>query len=471
MYVLIDRNSNVSIKKQLYDGIIELIFSGSLNEGDKVPSTRGLSLDLNIARNSVIEIYEQLVAEGYFYCVKGRGTFVSMVMHEKRQIHTAELDTRDDDQYKGVEDEEYDHINLYPGTPDLEHFPSRFWLKYLKDYFYGPSNKILGFSEFKGYIPLRNELVKYLRKHKGITCRNDQVFITNGTSGALNQIALTLMHSHHHMLTEEYVIDLVPNIFWCHGFKVEGISVDDQGMVVSEIPNKSSSHLIYTAPAHHMPVGGIMPVSRRQELIQYASKGNHIIIEDDYDSEFRHVGAPVNALKQIDADCVIYLGTFSKTLGPGLRIGYMVVPDSLLEVFNHAYRKSYGHVQVMDQYCLYRLLSEGQYEKHIYKMTRIYKKKSEQLMSSINKYIKEPIEIIGRESGLHISLRYKNRRFNIQDKRVFETVGLMIDYVEDYAIDLGDKTTTNTIVIGFGHLSLDEIEEGIKRLSMIENKE
>lgn len=470
MYVLIDRNSNVSIKKQLYDGVIDLIFSGSLNEGDKVPSTRGLSMDLNIARNSVIEIYEQLVAEGYFHCIKGRGTFVSKVMHNEHRIDNDEKIKEPDlvSVLSGV-NQEGDYIDLYPGTPDLEHFPSRFWLKYLKDYFYGPSKKILGFSEFKGYLPLRNELVKYLRKHKGINCNADQIFITNGTSGGLNQIALTLMHSHHEVLTEEYVVGLVPNIFRCHGFNVEGVQVDKHGLVVGEMPKKDTPQVIYTAPAHHMPVGGIMPVARRQALIQYATEGNHIIIEDDYDSEFRHIGAPVNALKQIDADCVIYMGTFSKTLGPGLRVGYMVVPDSLLEQFNHAYRKSYGHVQVMDQYCLYRLIADGQYEKHIYKMTRVYKKKSERLFKAISKYIKEPIEIVGKESGLHVSVGYKNRVFEIKDKGIFESVGLTVNFVEDYAIDLKGRTTTNTIVIGFGHLSLDEIEEAILRLSQIKD--
>lgn len=469
MFITIDRNSSISVKKQLYDGLTALILDGTLSKGDKLPSTRALARQLNIARNSVIEIYEQMVAESYFASEKGKGTFVAKSLKTEAYIKDKpRLNASEPDIIRKKVKEKENIISFYPGTPDLGHFPGKQWLNYLKDYMYGPNKKILGFSEFKGFLPLRKELVTYLRKHKGINCTEDHVFITNGTSGALNQIALTFMHDHDKMLAEKMVIDIVPNIFWCHGFQVEGLAVDEKGIITDLLPEGRRKHVIYTAPSHQMPLGGVLPVDRRRELIDYASKGGHIIIEDDYDSEFRFIGAPVNALKQIDSDCVIYLGTFSKTLGPGLRVGYMVVPDSMLELFNHVYRKSYGHVQVMDQYCLYRLLEDGQYEKHIYKMTKIYRKKSELLQKLIAEKLGDEVEIIGGTSGLHIALKYKDRKFKTGDEEVFCAVGLEVDYVTDYLFEDHEMTDeTDTIILGFGHLSLKEIEEGIRRLSLI----
>lgn len=463
MFITIDRNSSVSIKKQLYNGLTGMILEGTLSFMDKMPSTRRMAEELSIARNSVIEIYEQLTAEGYLFSEKGKGTFVTKLASVDELCARPETKEYVGERLSEEEDDS-DRICFYPGTPDLEHFPAKHWMTYLKDYMYGPNKKILGFSEQNGYRPLRTALVTYLKKHKGIVCCEENIFITNGTSGALNQIALTLRVRYKTLLSEELAIDIVPNIFWCYGFKVEGTSVDHKGINVDRMPEREAPQLIYTSPSHQMPLGGVLPIDRRCDLVEYARHGGHMIIEDDYDSEFRFVGAPVNALKQIDPDSVIYLGTFSKTLGPGLRVGYMVVPDHMVDTFNHTYRKSYAHVQVMDQYCLYRLLDEGQYEKHIYKMTKIYKKKSELLAAKIQSCLGDSVEVIGGESGLHISLRFRDRKFDVSDKSIFHDVGLEVDFVTDYLFEDKGIIETDTVIIGFGHLSLKEIEEGVKRL-------
>lgn len=474
MFVEIDRNSNVSIKKQLYDGLTSLILSQGLIAKDKLPSTRMLASQLDIARNSVIEIYEQLVAEGYAFSKKGKGTFVSDVS----EYVTGDFEifeTKNISKHEVLTDP--DTISFVPGKPDLGHFPSRLWMNYMKDYLYSSKPEKVGYTQVKGYWPLRNELVQYLKKHKGITCDEEHIFITNGTSGALNYIGVSMNTTIEHMITESPVMDFVPEIFKCYNYQISGCCVDKYGMDIDKLPKGLEKSLIYTSPSHQMPLGGVMPIHRRQKLIKYAQEEGHYIIEDDYDSEFRYKGAPVNALKQLDTDRVIYLGTFSKTLGPGLRMGYMVVPDSLLELFNYSYNSTYRHVQTMDQYLVYRLMNEGQFERHIYKMTKLYKKKRETLLESIKTYIFDRVKIIGSEAGLHLCLKYEDRVFDVSDQRKLESLGVSIDLLTEYLLEnIGKENeenenegkqkslSTDTLIIGFGHLSLEEIEQGIKIL-------
>lgn len=465
MHVKLDRNSVVSIKKQLYNGLISMILDGTLSADEQLPSTRLLASELDIARNSVIEIYEQLVAEAYAYSLTGQGTFIADLEGSLYDKATTPSDCSRNTEYESEIKVDQSNISFVPGTPDLEHFPSRLWLDYMKDYLYAPKNKKVGYSDLKGYEPFRQELVFYLKKHKGFDCRADQIFITNGTSGALNLIAVTMRHKISNLLTESPVMHFVPEIFKCYDYDINTVKVDEKGLVTEDLKPMLKSCLIYTAPSHQMPLGVAMPINRRQELIRYAVEGGHFIIEDDYDSEFRYSGAPMNALKQIDTDRVIYMGTFSKTLGPGLRIGYMVVPNSLIEPFDKIYYNTYSHVQTMDQYCLYRLIKEGQYEKHIYKMTKLYKKKRDQLLLSVEKYLGDSVKVIGNVAGLHVSIRYHNRVFSEKDRVEMLGKGIEVDFLTDYLITKEKERTTDTLVIGFGHLSIREIEEGIKALA------
>jgi len=459
MYIAIDRNSPLSIKKQLYNGLTTLILEGTLSTGDKLPSTRALATQLNIARNSVIEIYEQLVAEGYAVSKTGQGTYIDDVIMMSKPFDTSEIQ-------KGSSTPLVDEniISFIPGTPDLGHFPSKMWMSYQKDYFYHLDDNKVGYTEAKGDLLLREQLVHYLRRQKGISCTIDQVFITSGTSGALNTIAVTLKNDYLKLMTESPVMDFVPKIFNQYDYDIQPLTVDEQGLITEKLIKTKSLSLIYTAPSHQMPVGGVLPINRRKELLDYAIMGNHIIIEDDYDSEFRQFGASINALKQLDSNSVIYLGTFSKTLGPGLRIGYMVIPDVLVKKFDQSYELTYKHVQTIDQYCLYRMISDGRYEKHIYKMNQLYKRKREKLLKVVHQHIKGEFKVNGSHTGLHISLKFADYKFNRYDQDQLLKNNLEIELLTDYLVK-DDQEDTDTLIIGFGHLSEQTIEDGVKILA------
>ncbi len=500
MFIDIDRNSQVSIKKQLYDALTTMILDGTLACNEKLPSTRVMAEELNIARNTVVEIYEQLTAEAYLESITGKGTYVAKIdtnarlrevqqgRNQSGKRFSANCDTTVKHTKQRLDNGFYSeshpnhssgYISLVAGHPDLNHFPSKLWLSSIQECLYDYDNRVLGYGDPKGYLPLRRTIVDYLHKHKGIRCVADQVYITNGTSGALNTIGMAFKPSFKRLVTESPGIHFVANIFKSYEYDICPVEVDELGMCVEKLIEAGNpiNSLIYTTPSHQFPLGGTMPINRRQQLIDYAAKENHIIIEDDYDSEYRYHGAPVNAIQLLGPEQVIYLGTFSKTLAPGLRIGYMIVPMRYANAFNDIYNMTYKHVQTMDQYALSKLMSNGAYEKHIYKMRRLYKKKSVVLCQTLEKCFGNAIVIRGRHSGLHIAVVFKNQVFTFDSHQLFNEHGLEIDVLSDYAInpeakikntDDMDKETkalsTDTLIIGFGHLDEAAIEEGVKRL-------
>jgi len=456
MFVEIDRNSTISIKKQLYDALTYKILNKELPSGHRMPSSRQLADQLNIARNTVTEIYDQLVAESYLNTYQGKGTYVAQLGDCRLCcIHGKESSEKEAIEEKNL-------ISLVAGTPDLESFPDKHWLKACRDVFDAADPVFFDYGQTSGYVPLKNSLVKYLKYHKGIYCGYDQIIITNGTKHAASLIASALKNEYSNIIIESPSVDFIARAFSQNGYNVTAAETDKDGLAIENL-KESTPSLIYTSPAHQFPLGITMPVCRRQKLLDFAAANGHIVLEDDYDSEFRYKGAPVNSLYQLNSERVIHLGSFSKTLSPALRLGYIVVPDKLLDMFT-VYQKSVGNpVNTFNQAVLNELISSGVYENHIYKMTKIYKAKMKMLMQNLQDAFAESIVINGCAIGLHISVEFTDIVFDIKDKETFRNNGLDVELISEYNVDK-PGFGCNSIIIGFGHLKTAEIQQAIKRL-------
>ena len=456
MFIEINRNSKISIKKQLYDALTYKILNKELKHGQKMPSSRQLSSQLSIARNTVTEIYDQLVAEAYLKTQQGKGTFVAKVGHCKLCCDDS-CDKKED--HASLKE---DCINLIAGKPDLSSFPLKSWHSAFRNVFEKGSISLYDYGDMLGYKPLRKSLVKYLKYHKGIYCGYEQIIITNGTKDALRLIGLSLKDKFSNIVIESPCVDFAESVFKSCKYNIISAHADKQGIIVNNL-NTTTASLMYVSPAHQFPLGGTLPISRRQKLVEFVTTYNHIILEDDYDSEFRYKGAPVNSLYQLCSDNVIHLGTFSKTLCPSMRLGYIVIPQHLISDFK-GYRYSAGNPpNTINQAILSELIINGFYENHIYKMTKVYKTKMKLISQKLHVSFGNNIEINGCALGLHISVEFKNVVFTENDKSIFIEEGIEVDLLKDYYWDR-NQDKCNTLILGFGHLNLDDIEEAVNRL-------
>ncbi len=455
MYIEIDRNNRLSYKKQLYDIFTSKILKGEYRKGEKLPSSRVLADQLNISRNTVTEIYDQLIAEAYLEARKGKGTYVS-------DLETVSvLPKIKDSLVLSEEMDVVDAISFVPGTPDLDAFPKKVWMDAERKYLFDHGGELLGYQDSFGYIPLRKAIADYLYKHKGIQCSYEQVMMTSGTKGALELIALLFHKERRAALLESPGIGFAPDIFGVFDYRLYPLQVDDKGILVESFPQVTNG-LLYATPSHQFPLGGVLPIDRRQKLIDYAREHCHYIIEDDYDCEFRYNGAPVNSLYQLSGSRVIHIGTFSKTLAPALQLGYMVLPFQLMEAFRILRSSLYQYPNQMVQCNVYDMFASGTYEKHIYKTCKRYKRKIKLLSETISNTFGDTAIIYGANVGMHICIRYPNMMFDEHAKEIFKFHGVDVEYTTEYQWE--NSGASDTLVIGFGHLSEQQITEGIKRL-------
>ncbi len=455
MFIELDRNSGIPVKKQLYDAITLKILQGDLKKGEKLPSSRELAEQLNIARNSVIEIYEQLTSEAYLETVGGRGTFVCEgrggVVNNGSLPERKELDNTN----RG------NCIDFGSGVPDLGTFPRKAWLRALRESLDLAGDYELGYNSVFGFRPLRFSLAQYLEKYKGIRCSPEQIVIVNGASDAIALLAVLFRKTISQVLIESAVVSFVPDIFREFGYRVVPVKVDQSGICTEKLPDTRNG-LIFTSPSHQFPLGGTLSAERRLKLANYAKANGHYLIEDDYDSEFRYAGAPVNSIYQMAPENVIHLGTFSKTLAPFLRLGYMVLPAQLVPRVKELQSLLYRRVGTHAQMALNLLFEQGVYVKHVNAMCKLYKRKMLTITSALSLEFGERIQVLGASSGLHVAVVFPEPLFDSKSRAIFLRHEVDVELLSDYAAE--EQETCDTLILGFGHLSEAAIIDGIRRL-------
>lgn len=458
MYIELDKSNGIPVKKQLYDAITFRILQGELVKGEKLPSTRELSDRLGIARNTVIEIYEQLTAEGYLEAYHGKGTFVAGGLDSaipKDMIP----ETKEGGSVRHTR--QRNRIDFTTGIPDLRTFPVKDWLRALRESIQEIDNSQLGYGSVLGYPPLRESLSRYLLRFKGIHCSPEQIVIVNGTSDAMLLCALLFKNSVRDLMVESAVVNFVPDIFRTFDYNLIPLEIDQNGICTRDLPCVEGG-LIFCSPTHQFPLGGTLSVERRVQLSDYVKKYRHYIIESDYDSEFIYSGAQVNSLYQLAPEQVIHVGTFSKTLSPFLRLGYMVVPEELTPGVREMQSRLCRRVNTHIQMALHHLFEQSTYVKHVAAMRRRYKKKMQCIVNALRDAFGDSVKIYGTKSGLNVAVVFPEMLFDAESIRVFLKHKVSVDLMTEYTIDQSE--TCDTLILGFGNLEQSAINEGIRRL-------
>ncbi len=456
--IKIDKNNSGSLCNELIDCLRTKILNGELLNGDRLPSTRFMANELHIARNTVIYAYEQLIAEGYLESRKGSGTYVKLLSDYKLPEKCFEKKL-----IKNTVPHPIGNAIVFDtGTPDNTMFPVATWSKALKKACQNASVQSFGYSDITGNRNLKNALCQYLYRSKGIKCLAQNILIVSGTSGAITLIADSFEKDSRRIALEDPSIDFVRNIFTYKEYEIYSVPVDDEGMITTKLKQycKNKPSLIYTVPSHQFPTGTILSASRRMELLKYAVSAGAYIIEDDYDSEFNYSKKIVQPLYNIDSEHTIYIGTFSKTFSPAIRLGYMIVPDNLIERFSEVAEKQNIRTEMITQLAMADLINEKLLDRHIYKMKKIYAKKRQHTISCINKYFKDTATISGDNAGLHLLVSFES--IYCEEAKLLE-YGVSAEFADDYAVN--KLKYKNKLILGYGSLDNNQIEEGIKSLA------
>ena len=462
LYLNLQKLVGHSFIKQIYEQIRKMILDGELKEYEKLPSTRELAQKLSVSRTTIITSYEMLIAEGLVDNKPGSGVFVSHGANFARKPDAVQdYSLTAFSQSKLTEDT----IHFHSGTPALDLFPRNKWIKLTSQACKEAPISALGYDYPNGRPEFRKTLAAFLKRTRGINCHPDQIIVTTGAKQGLTLIAKCLLDPQKEAWLEDPTNANVRKIFSYHTRHITPIAVDHKGIRPDLFPKDRSPALIFVSPSHQFPMGGILPIQRRLDLIRYAEKNNCFIIEDDYDSEFRYKGLPTNSLQELAGDKVIYVGTFSKTLFPSVRLGYVVLPHPLVEKCTELKRLLDHHSSSLNQLAMMRFIDSGELERHIMRMTKVYAKRRDQLIAAIKTYFPDEVSVLGEAAGLHIIAEFSGAFFTPELLMKLEKAGVGVIAVEEHSIIKGKHM--NQIVIGYAHLCHEDMKKGLLRLKQI----
>ncbi|TDQ33451.1 PLP-dependent aminotransferase family protein [Aureibacillus halotolerans] len=455
--ILIDPKLAQSVTAQLCGQLRDKIENGELTEGTRLPPTRKLAQTYGIARNVVIDTYEQLTAEGYVIGKMGSGTFVAGGISPRHfQADPLEPEAMSVDSNHSEE-----IIDFISGVPDLSSFPRKMWSRYLREAAEWGADSIYNYGDVRGEYELRTAIASHLFRTRGMRCHPERIMIVTGSADGLAIAAKVLSTRYHSIYLEDPTIEFAQHIFRQEHFTLVPMEVDHSGMKLQNLSDLEEGHLLLLTPSHHYPSGSILTIQRRQLAVTLAEEADTYILEDDYDGDFRHKGIPVPPMYTLAPERVIYLGTFSKTLAPGLRIGFMVVPGSLVNQFIDLRENSNFRSPGITQIALARFMMDGRLDRHIHKMKNLYKHRRDVLIEALQQSFGDAATVFGDEAGMHIMVEFDNVRHDIDWQRS-ESYGVRFQRAKDCA--LNKRYHGNRVVLSYGHLNDTDIREGVKRL-------
>ncbi|MFJ7929556.1 PLP-dependent aminotransferase family protein [Peribacillus sp. NPDC096448] len=459
---LLDKHSSVPIYVQLYQYIKQKIEDGDIPEGALLPSIRYLSGQLKISKNTVDGAYQQLLAEGY---VASKARVGLVVLPLEQPVLSPSLQ---EIKYKSKvpmdnKEETFEYDFKY-GDIDVNFFPIQIWKRCLTQALTDELEQLLSPGERQGYVGLREELANYLFQSRGVVCSEEQIVICSGTQHAISLILQLLSkNGERSVAMENPSYDGAKSVFNNHGWSIKPIRLEKDGIDIEQL-KKVEAKVAYITPSHQFPYGMVLSIQKRLLLLEWANQNGSFIIEDDYDSEFRYQGQPIPSLKALDAkENVIYLGTFSKSFSPAVRVSYIVLPQRLMDAYNHMYGNYYQSVPSIVQKGLYILMNEGHFTSHIRKMRKVYENKHKTLVDALNKYMGNHIEIIGQKAGLHLLVNVKYRSTEELVKEA-KKVGVRVYDPTLYALN-DSEVNSSLIMMGFGGVSEEKIDKGVQLLN------
>lgn len=444
------RQSQVSLKRQIYQKLKDDILSGRIASGESLPSTRELAKYLAVSRNTVCEAYEMLLAEGFVLSNQGAATRVAEGLNIPKTL-TEPL--------KNTFKNNYDIIaDFRTGQPDLRQFPMFVWNRMLQTAIEEMPVQELGYTAPEGLKSLREEISSWLFRSRGIRADPQDIFITTGATHALHLISGMLYEEGTYILIEDPCHMGMLRALTNKGYPVSPLPVDKHGINLENV-HKKTAWGIYVTPSHQFPLGGILPAGRRATLIQYARENEIYIIEDDYDSEFRYCGEPIAPLYSMDPQRVIYVGTFSKVIFPALRVGYVILPHQLKRQWK--YHRIHTDVQnsPYEQAALAKFLKDRKIDRHLLKMKRLYGERRKVLLQSLKESFKDTWHSWGDATGLHIAIEFPGMCFDNEFLEKCKINGILLKSVDYHSIQKGIHM--DKLLLGYGHLEPEEIRSGV----------
>ena len=477
---------NVPIYQALYTHLRAAILSGELQGGIKLPSTRALAEELNVSRNTVLNAYRQLLAEGYLEGKEGSGTFVAQILPEQllvasfpdsrpRKVAQPSPGTSPQPVFSerakaqiAVSQPASDGKRPRPFTPEgpaLDAFPYQLWSRLVvRQVRHMPVNLYV-YQDSAGYRPLREAIAAHVAVSRQVHCAPEQVMIVPGSQGALDLAARLLINPGDLVWMEDPGYPGARGAFLGAGARIVPVPVDQEGLVVDiGIERAPGARLVYLTPSHQFPLGITMSLSRRLALLDWAKRANAYLLEDDYDSEFRFGTRPLATLQGLaarDADRVIYMGTFSKVLFPALRIGYMVLPPALVDPFLKVRRLIDIHSPMLDQAVLADFLMEGHFTRHLRRMRTLYAERRNALLEAACEL---PLQIDSPQAGIHcVGWLPEGKDDQMLAKKAAD-YDLNLTPISNFSIE---PLARKGFLLGYGGYTVHEIKSGIRRLEKL----
>lgn len=456
------RKSGQFIYRQLYSQLKEDILAFKYESHEKLPSKRDMSQHLNISVNSVKAAYEQLLAEGYIYTEERKGYFIEplekLIIDPNAQISLNVQEQQIEDAY----DYSFSHMST-----DISAFPVEVWTKLVKRVFENYDHELSSIPQIKGPIELRQSIAKLVSYQRGIQCHPEQIVIGSGTNILLTKL-IQLLPDEIKIAVENPGYSRFRTLIRQTTAQLKPIALDHKGISIEAIKQAQPDATIVT-PSHQFPMGIIMPVSRRIDLLNWASQTQSYIIEDDYDSEFKYETDNIPSLFSFDKnERVIYLGTFSKTLMPGLRMSYMILPINLVKQFDHYNLNMIPDFSTIHALTLNLMIKEGYYEKYVKKMHQIYGKKRETLITHLSNTFTNNIRIKDTRAGLHFIVEV-NTPFSYQEiESRAKEMKLELYTLNRFSVKALEKNSSyKTLIIGFSKIKQEQIPQAVQRLKEV----
>ena len=478
----LDRRARAPLQRQLYDEIRSAILDGRLRPRARLPATRVLATDAGVSRNTVSEAFNQLLAEGYLEGKVGSGTYVAGTLPDQLlRVGRAQAPSPEAPPSAAglsargrmlasipgslMRREEALHA-FCTGLPAFDQFPKELWARLAARLLRHAPTAVLTYGQPGGYLPLRRAIAEYLRAARGVRCSPDQVIVTAGSQQALDLAARVLLDPGDTAWVEDPGYLGARGALQAAGVRCVPVPVDAEGLSVVEGEARASrARLACVTPSHQYPLGMTMPLGRRMKLLAWARLHSAWIVEDDYDSEFRYSGRPLPALQGLDSSGrVIYTGTFSKVLFPALRLGYLVAPEPLVDVFLSARVLVDRQPPGLEQAIVAEFLAEGHFGRHLRRMRALYAERQQALVAAAHKELAGLLEVAPAEAGMHLTAWLPRK---VSDRAISEkaaAAGIVAPPVSASAVQVRLQPG---LLLGYSAFNPRQIREGVRKLATV----
>ncbi len=478
-----DETATTPLYRQIYDALRQAILSGQLAAGTRLPATRTLAEELHVARNTVLIAFAQLFAEGYVEGKVGSGTYVArtlpddLLLARRRPAKTtAPSPVPESDRSLSQRGRLLAATRVlparsfmaprafHPGTPAFDAFPYDIWGRLAARHWRAHDTSLMGYGESAGYRPLREAIAAYVGAARAVRCAPEQVIVVAGSQQGLNLAVNLLLDPGDAAWIEDPGYRGAYGALTGAGATLVPVPVDAEGLDVAAGAQRChTARVIYVSPSHQFPLGITMSLARRLALLEWAAQHNAWILEDDYDSEYRYAGRPLASLQGLDQHRrVIYIGTFSKVLFPGLRLGYLVVPPDLVDAFTAARALADRHSPLPDQATLADFIAEGHFTRHIRRMRVLYAERQAMLVTEAQRELRGLLDLAPAEAGMHLVGMLPASVDDIAASQRAAAFGVEAPALSNYAVEARFHAG---LMLGYACVDEPQIRAGVRQLA------